>query len=107
MANSELPKNNNELSADERGHKISEFRKKFESIYEAVSSREALSQRLDLIEKGRNALEAKIKGDGRDPQDFAFWRMIIGSSPSKNKVYSNALDTPEGDIEKLVDSLIS
>jgi hypothetical protein len=98
MANPEIQKNE-DLSREE---KISAFGEKADAFYGLDDKR--LSEGLNKLNVFKVEMQQKLKPDGKRIEDYLFWHILIGSGPSN---FKSDLDTPNGEIEKLVDSLIS
>jgi hypothetical protein len=94
MKNFDLPKTEN-LSREE---KVLAVERKKDTFYELGKEKRATGLRKMV------AMKRELSQRGINAGDFLFWHMIIGSTPDKHNA---DLDTPNGDIEKFIDSLIS
>jgi hypothetical protein len=98
MINQEAQGNNDEV----RGEKISAFGRKADSFYKFDNKK--VAEGLKRMNEFKPVMQQKLKPAGKRIEDFLFWHILIGSGPAN---YKSDLDTPDGDIEKLLDELIS
>lgn len=82
---------------------VQEAKKKIESIFDTPPEnlREIVEERQNRMAK----LEKELREKGIEPRDYLYWHILIGSTPSDEFDKSAPLDTPDGDIEKLINEL--
>jgi hypothetical protein len=62
------------------------------------------AKKLSLLFEKSEKLKKKIESMNLKPSDFLFWHILAGSTPDTSPDFME-LDTPDGDIEKLINEL--
>jgi len=98
---------------DLRQEKIVEIKLKWDSFYDNLSKLADKGEKGDkearekviFLEKKKRELEEKIKQMGFTPENYLFWFILVGRTPDTSPDFME-LDTPNGDIEKLINELM-
>jgi hypothetical protein len=68
--------------------------------------RHTTAKKISLLFEKSEKLKKKIESMNLKPHDFLFWHILAGSTPDVSPDFME-LDTPDGDIEKLINELMA
>lgn len=110
--NFEQPISTEESEETLRYKKIAELKSKRDLFYSGPLKdiedhgevRYTTAKKLSLFFEKTEKLKKKIESMNLKPHNFLFWHILAGSTPDTSPDFME-LDTPDGDIEKLIGEL--
>ena len=95
-------RNHSEVAGPNREDKMAELEKRMDKLHGRDTKAQVAVESVIGAMREMNQLEDKLYSDNLKPENFLYWHILKGTKPKGDEL---ELDTPNGDIEKLIDKL--